>query len=98
MGRWPLSLAAFNGSLPSVLCLIRCSGPEALAQALFLAVSKDHLPCMVALSQAGADCSSVDRDGRTLLMSAAMYGSEKCLEELLRSGAEVDATDPVRPL
>ena len=46
-----------------------------------------------ALLKKGADCNSTNEEGSSLLMLAAGSGNLELVEMLIKSGAEVDATD-----
>jgi ankyrin repeat protein len=60
---------------------------------LFTAVFRNDVERLGVLLQAGGEVNARDRDGRTLLMHAAIDGREAIARVLVERGADVDARD-----
>ena len=60
---------------------------------LMLACRKDHMPCVLALLEAGADLEKSAPNGNALHMATA-NDREACVRALIKEGANVDARSP----
>lgn len=103
-GLTPLHLASYSGEENVVRLLLNSQGVQVDAPSTNLGLNPVHLACRgghrtvvgLLLSRSSELLEGRDKEGRTGLHIAAVYGHTPMIEILLGQGAEIDATDKVR--